>query len=463
LSRDTDTTSKTTKDSKAEAEADANAHAHVRADAKIEHLPGIVCKLHYFDVPLDYSELGERTIKVFAREVVSVENSSKASLPYLLFLQGGPGFPSPRPEGAEGWLKRALRDYRVLLLDQRGTGLSTAVTEQALSTFADAKAQFEYIKHFRADNIVRDCEFIRKALIGNEKWTVLGQSFGGFCATTYLSLAPEGLAGVAITGGLPPVSVAIDDVYRATYRQLIKKNNLFNKRFPNDVEMVRRIVQYLRTNKVVLPTGEALSADRFLQLGLSFGFNVSGNSINTIHYLLENAFVEQSGNECLSSGFLSAVERRAEFNNHPIYALLHESLYCEGQASNWSAEKVRSEFPEFAKQSEPYFFTSEMICRWMFDEYSNLKPLKELAEIIAAYDSWPKLYDVERLRKNKVPVAACVYYNDIYVDRAISEQTADIICGAKVWITNEYEHDGLRQDGVKILDRLFEMLKDVSA
>jgi hypothetical protein len=176
--------------------------------------------------------------------------------------------------------------------------------------------------------------------------------------------------------------------------------------------------------------------------------------------LLENAFVELSGNECLSAGFLSAVERRAEFNNHPIYALLHESLYCEGQASNWSAETVRSEFPEFAKQSEAIFFTSEMIYRWMFDEYSNLKPLKKLAEIIAAYDEWPKLYDVGRLLQNKVPVAACVYYNDIYVDRTISERTADIIRGAKIWITNEYEHDGLRQDGVKILDRLFEMLKD---
>lgn len=40
---------------------------------------------------------------------------------------------------------------------------------------------------------VRDCEAIRKHLIGNKekeeerKWTVHGQSFGGFCAVTYLS------------------------------------------------------------------------------------------------------------------------------------------------------------------------------------------------------------------------------------------------------------------------------------
>lgn len=35
---------------------------------------------------------------------------------------------------------------------------------------------------------VRDCEAIRKTLLGNEKWTVVGQSYGGFCAVTYLSL-----------------------------------------------------------------------------------------------------------------------------------------------------------------------------------------------------------------------------------------------------------------------------------
>lgn len=445
---------------------DTKTNANTEIDAKIEYLPGLVCKHHYFDVPLDYAEPGAagghsgRTIKVFAREVISIENSKKTSLPYLLFLQGGPGFPSPRPEGADGWLKRALRDYRVLLLDQRGTGLSTPVAEQTLSVLPGASAQFEYLKHFRADNIVRDCEFIRKALTGDEPWTILGQSFGGFCATTYLSFAPEGLKGVAITGGLPPISVTIDDVYRATYRQLIKKNNLFYKRFPDDADLVRRIVQHLRANEVILPTGETLSAGRFLQLGLSFGFNCSGNSMNTVHYLLENAFVQQSGKEKLSAGFLSAVERRSDFNNHPIYALLHEPLYCERQASRWSAERVRSEFPQFAAESEPALFTSEMIFPWMFDEYYNLKPLKELAEMLALYDGWPALYDVDVLRNNTVPVAACVYYNDIYVDRSISEQTADTIGGAEIWITNEYEHDGLRQDGARILDRLLEMLKD---
>lgn len=39
-------------------------------------------------------------------------------LPYLLYLQGGPGFESPRPAEASGWMKRACEEYRVILLDQ---------------------------------------------------------------------------------------------------------------------------------------------------------------------------------------------------------------------------------------------------------------------------------------------------------------------------------------------------------
>jgi dienelactone hydrolase len=50
----------------------------------------------------------------------------------------------------------------------------------------------------RADSIVADAEVVRKALVPrnattqNGKWSLLGQSFGGFCALTYLSHAPQG-------------------------------------------------------------------------------------------------------------------------------------------------------------------------------------------------------------------------------------------------------------------------------
>lgn len=75
---------------------------------------------------------------------------------------------------------------------------------------------------------VKDCEHIRKALIGTKedpedrKWTILGQSFGGFCAITYLSFHSEGLKEVFLTGGLAPILNHPDDVYGA----LISRNYL---------------------------------------------------------------------------------------------------------------------------------------------------------------------------------------------------------------------------------------------
>ena len=85
-----------------------------------------------FDVPLDHAKPSGETLRLFARAVRSVKKSA-TDLPWLVFLQGGPGFPGPRPLTNTGWLKRALDDYRVLLLDSRGNGRSSVVLPQTLA------------------------------------------------------------------------------------------------------------------------------------------------------------------------------------------------------------------------------------------------------------------------------------------------------------------------------------------
>lgn len=52
----------------------------------------------------------------------------------------------------------------MLYIDQRGTGLSNPISAASLALQGDAQRQADYLKHFRADNIVRDCEAIRKIL-----------------------------------------------------------------------------------------------------------------------------------------------------------------------------------------------------------------------------------------------------------------------------------------------------------
>lgn len=422
----------------------------------VHYLPGIVLTDHEFRVPLDHTQPNVESISVFGREVVAGDKE-KTDLPWLVFFQGGPGIEAPRPEDKSGWLKRALQEYRVLLLDQRGTGRSTPINYQTLARFATPREQADYLKNFRADSIVRDAELIRRELIGEGKrWSALGQSYGGFCITHYLSVAPDGLKEAIITGGLPPLNRPPDDVYRATYRRLIDKNRLYYERYPDDIERAKEIVDNLMSHQVDLPSGDRMSPRRFQQLGLAFGMS---NGFERVHYLLEEAFLRGANDRQIGYTFLRGFENSLWFETNPIYAILHESAYCEETASNWSAERVRSEYAEFEiTRDKPVFFTGEMVYPWMFDEYKYLRPLKEAAEILALYDGWPHLYDKSTLQLNTVPCAAVIYFNDMYVERTLSEETARNIRGIKLWITNEYEHDGLRVDGEKVLARLLGML-----
>jgi hypothetical protein len=94
----------------------------------------------------------------------------------------------------------------------------------------------------------------------------------------------------------------------------------------------------------------------------------------------------------------------------------------------------------------------------MFEDYSALAPLREAAELLANVE-WPRLYDPDVLSRNDVPAAAAVYAEDMYVERAFSEETAGRIRGLKAWVTNEYQHDGLRADGDRILGRLIDLAR----
>ena len=420
-------------------------------------LPGMLLTDHTFPIPLDHDRPDGEQITVFAREVAA-PGPGAGRLPWLVFFQGGPGHASPRPPTHASWLKRALQDYRVLLLDQRGTGLSTPVTFQTLARLSTPQAMADYLKHFRADAIIQDAEWIRRQLLGEgERWSVLGQSYGGFCVTHYLSAAPQALSAAILTGGLPPLERSADDIYRATYRRVIAKNKLYFERYPDDAGRARAIVDYLGRHEVTLPDGGRLSPRRFQQLGIAFG---ASDGFEQVHYLLEEAFVPGAGGAEISYTFLRGVEKAQDFETNPIYALLHEAEYCQHAASRWSAERIRAEYPEFdLSPDRPVVFTGEMIYPWMFDEYRFLQPLKTAAEILAEFEGWPRLYDPAVLRANLVPCAAAIYYDDMYVERAFSEETAQTIHGLKAWVTNEYQHNGLRADGEVVLGRLLGMLR----
>jgi pimeloyl-ACP methyl ester carboxylesterase len=424
------------------------------------YLDGVKYQSHHFSLPLNYDDYTANPdhVSVYARELVKAENSD-LDLPYLVYLQGGPGFPAARPLSNSGWLKRALDQYRVILLDQRGTGLSSPITTQTIQHLDPIK-QAEYLSHFRADNIVRDAEAIRKHF-SVDKWAIIGQSFGGFCSLTYLSMFPESLLASYITGGIPSITRNIDDVYHATYKRTLDKNSEFFDRFPRAQELCDRIANRLLDHSVTLPNGQIFTVEQFQQMGICFGM---AGGPEELYFQLETAFVEVNGQQELGYGFLNYVLSQQAHLTNPLYAILHESIYCQHNASKWSAHRVRESYPQFNHQKGASLrFTGEMVYPWFFDQLETLKPLKEAAELLAAKSDWPNLYNVDQLAKNRVPVAAATYVNDMFVEFDFSRETLKSIPNSRAWMTSEYEHNGLRVDGEKILSTLISMAEDIKA
>lgn len=415
---------------------------------------------HEFKVPLDHfgtGSTGGGNITVFAREYVSAEhNAAEAErLPWLLYLQGGPGGRGNRWGSLGGWAKAAAREFRILMLDQRGTGLSTPADRHTLPLRGGEEEQASYLAHFRADSIVADAEHIRKAL-GSGPWTVYGQSYGGFCALTYLSFAPQGLREVLITGGLAPLTGPADDVYRATFQRVAARNAEYFGWYPEDRAIVERIARHLRGTLEVLPDGGALTVERFQMAGALLGGNTR---VDSLHCLLEDAFVQTAAGPRLSDAFLEQVQALVSRRSNPLYALMHESIYAQGGSTNWAAWRVLEEFPEFRPGAEPLLLTGEMVYPWYFAQDPALQPLRRVADLLAAKQDWKNLYDLDQLAANTVPVAAAVYADDIYVDRKLSLETAARVKGLQVWETGDFHHDGIADDGEGIFTRLLAMAR----
>ncbi|GAB1215319.1 hypothetical protein ATERTT37_004505 [Aspergillus terreus] len=404
-------------------------------DKRLHNIPGKlrVAEL-LFDVPLNYSKPNDGNLRLFARSVRRTPPpfdtaGDDKQLPWLVYLQGGPGF-GCRPPQDNGWVGTALdKGYQVLFLDQRGTGLSSTITAGTLALQGNAVKQAEYLKHFRADNIVRDCEAVRRCLTTDypqekRKWSIIGQSFGGFCAVTYLSMFEE---------------------------KVEQRNQAYYAKFPEDIERVRRIVQYLSANDITIPSGK-LTPERFQQLGILFG----------MHDIVLRANNDLDMFGVLTYPTLTTIDSNGGFDSNVIYAILHEAIYCQGQASNWSASRIRSVKKNFQINVDlpQIWFTGEMIFRDMFDSYDELNKIKNAADILAMTNDWPALYDEAKLAKNEVPVYAATYVEDMYVHYDYATNTAAKIKGIKQFITNVMYHNALRSKTDELMQQLFALRED---
>lgn len=458
----------------------------------VRHIvPGALLVTEYlFSVPLDYRDPSGKQIQLFARGATKYEVpinpqqlqfQSSLNRPWFVFLQGGPGFGNPEPQDSS--LTRFLlnRGYQVLFLDYRGVGLSTPVTADTAPTpDASPEEQFEYLKLFRQLDNVRDCEAVRKCLTDNlddskRKWSIFGQSFGGFVCLSYLSHHPEGLNEVFMTGGLAPISKTPEQVYRATFQKVFERNMAYYRKFPEDVGAVRTIAGFLHSRPekgVRLPGGGLLTARRLLTVGHMFGLHGGLDNVHSM-ILRMNMDLEQFG--FLTRPTLLQFESYLPFDTAPIYAVLHEAIYCykKGVASDWAAQRVGQQLehfrwldPEFSAFDSgdartPLCFSGEMIFPFMFDDYPELQRMKEAAEALAKYDAWDDLYDEARLRVNQVPVYAASFTEDMYVESELARDTARRVSLIKVLETNTMYHNALRARPDEVLPQLFKLRDDV--
>jgi pimeloyl-ACP methyl ester carboxylesterase len=283
-----------------------------------------------------------------------------------------------------------------------------------------------------------------RARLGVERWSVLGQSFGGFCALHYLSSAPQGLREVLFTGGVPPVARPVDEVYAATYRTMQERNRRFYARYPGDRRRVESLHQRAASGDLRLVGGDLVGPARLRSIGNVLGMS---DGAERLHYLLER--------DPASPAFLHDLAAALPFNGrNPLYALVHEACYADGGVTGWSAQRVMPQ----AFHDDDTLFTGEHVFPEHVAEDSELAPLAKAADLLAER-AWPRLYDADVLGSVDVPCAAAIYAEDAYVDRAFSEETARLVPRMRPWITNEYEHDGLRTSGGRVLDRLVDLAR----
>ncbi|KAF4123559.1 alpha/beta hydrolase fold [Geosmithia morbida] len=458
----------------------------------------------FFRVPLDYKRPSGVSITLFGRRVVKSsgapaddgdgnDNGNSDKKRYLVYLEGGPGFGNSEPQVHPVTRMALAKGYQVLLLDHRGTGLSTPVSAESLDRIAsdNVSAQADYLKLMRQDNTVRDLESVRLCLTAGwsesrARWSIFGQSYGGFVSMSYLSMHPEGLEEVFLTGGLAPVGKTPDQVYSALFPRIVRRNEEYYHKFPEDVAAVRQVAAHIESHggHVALPSGGILTVPRLLTLGINFGFHGGFDSVHTTILRLK-ASLDQLG--FLSRAALAPLETGTPLDFNIIYAIIHEAIYCDGPgvASNWAAYRVGRDNPCFPwlrpdalpitvttnnnpgeqgqqqQQQTPLYFSGENIFPFHFVTYPELSKLHAVAERLAAFDNWPALYNKEQLANNQVPVYAASFIHDMYVDFDFARDTASLVRGTKVFETNVMYHSALRAKSDEVLQQLFNLRDDV--
>ena len=183
------------------------------------------------DVPLDH--LGRRAGTLHLQ--VGAADNTDARRGVLLVLAGGPG--QPGLPILDRFVSRALsaeqQDYRIVVLDQRGTGSGALRCEAlqaamgssdltpppAAAVRACAAKLGSRRRFFGTDDVVADLESLRTAL-GVNRWTLDGISYGTYVGERYALAHPDHVARLVLDSVVP--QVGLTDLGVAEFRAVAR-------------------------------------------------------------------------------------------------------------------------------------------------------------------------------------------------------------------------------------------------
>jgi proline iminopeptidase len=134
----------------------------------------------------------------------------------VLVIHGGPGEPYKKPwEG----LRLINLNYSYYYYDQRGCGKSTRCIDRFTSNKWDV-CQPELYKKLGIETALIDIEEIRK-IIGVEKITLIGHSYGGVIAALYAIEFPDNIKKIILVSPAPSIRFPLGEEY--DYSKTIEK------------------------------------------------------------------------------------------------------------------------------------------------------------------------------------------------------------------------------------------------
>lgn len=212
------------------------------------------------EIPENRKNTNSRTLKL-AYKVLKAKNADSKKAP-IVFLQGGPGGATLIMEPF--WENNPLRNDRdIILMDQRGTGISEAnCIDMGKTMFSIARQDLDFeeeinaiktilsecketMKHDEVDlagytsaENAADFEDLRKTL-GYKQWNLFGVSYGSRLGLTIIRDFPEGIQSAVLAGILAPETNYINNAsgnFESSLFNILnrcKENKNCNDRYPN--------------------------------------------------------------------------------------------------------------------------------------------------------------------------------------------------------------------------------------